>query len=108
MVLDIQQERQRAHALADLLPSEKLRAIRKLLEVIDDDDDEALTGEDRRALRASREYIRRGGGRAWLDDGADSRREARVAKKILFEPDLPAEIRAINRRGRRQNPFLGV
>jgi hypothetical protein len=62
MALDLQQERQQAHALLDLLPAAKLGAVRSLLEVmIDDDEDEELTDEDRRALRASDEYFRKGG-----------------------------------------------
>ncbi|MBI3469957.1 MAG: hypothetical protein HY013_01205 [Candidatus Solibacter usitatus] len=62
MALDLQQERQQAHALLDLLPPAKLGAVRSLLEVmIDDDDEEELTEEDRRALRASDEYFRNGG-----------------------------------------------
>ena len=62
MALDLQQERQQAHALLDLLPPAKLGAVRSLLEVmIDDDEEEELTEEDRRALRASDEYFRNGG-----------------------------------------------
>ncbi len=63
MALDLQQERQQAHALLDLLPAEKLGAVRNLLEVMieADGDEEELTEEDRRALRASDEYFRNGG-----------------------------------------------
>ena len=62
MPLDLQQERQQAHALLDLLPPAKLGAVRSLLEVmIDDDEEEELTEEDRRALRASDEYFSNGG-----------------------------------------------
>jgi hypothetical protein len=62
LALDLQQERQQAHALLDLLPPAKLGAVRSLLEVmIDDDEEEELTEEDRRALRASDEYFRNGG-----------------------------------------------
>lgn len=53
--------RQQAHALLDLLSEEKLNAVRGLLEVIVDEDEEELTEEDRRALRASSEYFRSGG-----------------------------------------------
>ena len=53
MALDLQQERQQAHALLDLLPPAKLGAVRSLLEVmIDDQDDEELTEEDRAAIQA--------------------------------------------------------
>lgn len=62
MALDLQEERNQAHALLDLLPPAKLGAVRSLLEVmIDDGDEEELTEEDRRALRASDEYFRNGG-----------------------------------------------
>jgi hypothetical protein len=64
MALDLQQERELAHALIDLLPPAKLGAVRSLLEVMVDDDDkdeEELTEEDRRALRASDAYFRNGG-----------------------------------------------
>jgi len=61
MALDLQQERQQAHALLDLLPPAKLGAVRSLLEVMIDDEEEELTDEDRRALRASDEYFRNGG-----------------------------------------------
>jgi hypothetical protein len=62
MELTLSQERQQAHALIDLLPPSKLGAVRNLLEVmVDDDDDEELTAEDRAAIQASREYFRQGG-----------------------------------------------
>lgn len=62
MALDLQQERQQAHALLDLLAPAKLGAVRSLLEVmVDGEEDEELTEEDRRALRASDEYFRSGG-----------------------------------------------
>ena len=62
MALDIQMERQQAHALLDQLPPAKLEAVRSLLEVmVDDDGEEDLTEEDRRTLRASEDYFRNGG-----------------------------------------------
>ncbi len=61
MAIDLQQERQQAHALLDLLPPAKLGAVRSLLEVMIDDEEEELTDEDRRALRASDEFFRNGG-----------------------------------------------
>lgn len=62
MALDIQRERQQAHALLDQLPPAKLEAVRTLLEVmVDDDEEEDLTEDDRRALRASDDYFRKGG-----------------------------------------------
>ena len=63
MALDLQRERQQAHALLDLLPPAKLGAVLSLLAVMVDDDEDAdeLTEEDRRALRASDEYFRNAG-----------------------------------------------
>lgn len=61
MALDLQQEREQAHALLDLLPPVKLGVVRSLLEVMIDEDDEELTEEDIRALRASDERLRNGG-----------------------------------------------
>ena len=60
--MDLQQERSQVHSLVDQLTPAKLEAVRNLLAVmIDNEDDEELTDEDRRALRASREYFRNGG-----------------------------------------------
>jgi hypothetical protein len=62
MELTLSQEREQAHALIDLLPPAKLGAVRNLLEVmVDDDDEEELTAEDRVAIQASLEYFRQGG-----------------------------------------------
>jgi hypothetical protein len=62
VTLDLQKERERAHALLDLLPPAKLGAVRTLLEVmVAGDEDEELTEADRRALRASDAYFRGGG-----------------------------------------------
>jgi hypothetical protein len=61
MSLDLQQERQRAHALLNLLPPAKLGAVRSLLEVMIDEDEEELTDDDKRAIEASREYFKNGG-----------------------------------------------
>ena len=46
------QERRQAHALLDLLPPAKLGAVRGLLEVMVDEDDEELTEADRTAIQA--------------------------------------------------------
>ena len=51
MTLDRQQELKQAHALLDQLPPAKLGTVRSLLEVmVDGDEDEELTDEDRRAI----------------------------------------------------------
>ena len=51
---------QRAHQLLDQLGPGQLAVVVPLLEVMVRDEDE-LSEEDRRALRASREYFRNGG-----------------------------------------------
>lgn len=70
MALDLQQERQRAHALLDLLPPVKLGVVRSLLEVmIDDDDDSDLyTEENIRRLRESQAYFAAGGQGASMEE----------------------------------------
>ncbi|MBY0505465.1 MAG: hypothetical protein K2X03_16245 [Bryobacteraceae bacterium] len=49
MAVDLQQELKQAHALLDQLPLAKVGAVRSLLEVMVDDDEE-LTEEDRLAI----------------------------------------------------------
>lgn len=62
MALDLQQNRQQAHALLDRLPAAKLNAVRSLLQVmIDDDNDEELTEEDRAAIQAGLDSLERHG-----------------------------------------------
>ena len=62
MALDLQQERQQAHALLDLLPPAKLGAVRSLLEVMtDEDDEEELTAEDRAAIQAGLDSLEKHG-----------------------------------------------
>lgn len=60
MAVDFQQQRVQVHSIVDLLPPAKLEAVQRLLETLvrDEDDEEELTEEDRRALRASDEYFR--------------------------------------------------
>jgi hypothetical protein len=62
MALDLQQERQQAHVLLDLLPPAKLGAVRSLLEVMIDDDDDELTDEDRAAIQAGLASLDKNGG----------------------------------------------
>ncbi len=58
MSLDLQQERQQAHALLDQLPPAKLGAVRSLLEVMvdDDDDSDLYTEENIRRFRESQAH----------------------------------------------------
>jgi len=52
-------DRQQAHQLLDELGPAQFDAVAQLLAVMTgEDDDEELTGEDRRAVAASREYFR--------------------------------------------------
>ncbi len=52
-------DRQHAHQLLDQLGPGQFDAVAKLLEVMTrEEDDEELTGEDRRAIAASRDYFR--------------------------------------------------
>jgi hypothetical protein len=62
MALDLQQERQQAHALIDLLPPAKLGAIRNLLEVMIDEEDEELTEQDHAAIQAGLDSLDKAGG----------------------------------------------
>jgi len=69
MALDLQQERQQAHALLDLLPPAKLGAVRSLLEVMVDDDE--LTEADRTAIQAGLDSLDSNGGIPMEDVLAD-------------------------------------
>jgi ethanolamine utilization microcompartment shell protein EutL len=65
---NLNQERQQAHALLDMLPAEKLNAVRSLLEVMVDPvsralanapvDDEPVTEEEERAVAEAREWLK--------------------------------------------------
>lgn len=65
---NLNQERQQAHALLDMLPAEKLNAVRSLLEVMVDPvsralanapiDDEPITEEEERAIAEAREWLK--------------------------------------------------
>jgi hypothetical protein len=50
MALDIDEERQQAHALLDLLPPAKLEAVRNLLEVFLDEDSDTLSPAEAKAI----------------------------------------------------------
>jgi hypothetical protein len=62
MAFDFQNERRRAHALLDRLPPSKLGAVRTLMEVMVDEDDEELTEEDRAAIQAGLDSLDKRGG----------------------------------------------
>jgi hypothetical protein len=65
---NLNQEREQAHALLDMLPAEKLNAVRSLLEVMVDPvsralanapvDDEPITEEEERAIAQAREWLK--------------------------------------------------
>jgi hypothetical protein len=64
MSLDLQQELQQAHALLDRLPPAKLGAVRSLLEVMidDEDQDDPVTDEDRCRFREGKAWFAQRGG----------------------------------------------
>ena len=63
MALDSKTERLQVHALLDLLPPVKLGAVRNLLELmIDVEDDDELTVDDRAAIRAGLASLDKNGG----------------------------------------------
>ena len=82
MALDLQRERQQAHALLDLLPPAKLGAVRSLLEVMIQDDDEPVTEEDSRRFHE---------GQAWFTqrDGKGIPMEDVLADFGLKPEDFP-------------------
>ncbi|MGP8244176.1 MAG: hypothetical protein ACLQVN_06620 [Bryobacteraceae bacterium] len=65
---NLNQEREQAHALLDMLPAEKLNAVRSLLEAMVDPvsralanapiDDEPVTEEEERAIAEAREWLK--------------------------------------------------
>jgi hypothetical protein len=88
MALDLQQERQQAHALLDLLPPAKLGAVRSLLEVmIEDDDDDELTEEDRVAIQAGLDSLDKNGGFPMADVLADFGLSMTEFEKLAAAPD---------------------
>jgi hypothetical protein len=52
-------DKQHAYELLDQLGPGQLAAVVRLLEAIVHDEDDTLTGEDRKAVTASREYFRK-------------------------------------------------
>lgn len=89
MALDLQQERQQAHALLDLLPPAKLGAVRSLLEVMLDEDDgeEELTEEDRAAIQAGLDSLEKHGTVSMEEVLADFGLTMADFEKMAHEPD---------------------
>lgn len=61
METNVQQDLQQAHALLDLLPPANVVAVRGLLEVMVDEDDEELTEEERADIKAGIDSLDQGG-----------------------------------------------
>jgi len=60
---NLNREREQAHALLDLLPPAKLGAVRSLLEVmVDEDDGDELSEDDRAAIQAGIDSLDKNGG----------------------------------------------
>ncbi len=97
MASDLTQERQQAQALLERLSAEKLRAVRSLLEVIVDDEEEELTDEvtlsnaplddepetdaERAAVAQARASLKNNGGKGVPHDEAD----APVGTRVIGE-----------------------
>jgi hypothetical protein len=88
MALDLQQELKQAHALLDLLPPAKLGAVRTLLEVmVDDDEEEALTEADRRAIQVGLDSLEKHGTVSMEEVLADFGLSMADFEKMADEPD---------------------
>jgi hypothetical protein len=61
MESNVNQERQQAHALLDMLPAEQLNAVRSLLEVMvhpaSREEDEEISAEEEQAVARSKEWF---------------------------------------------------
>ena len=89
MSLNLQQEREQVHAMLDRLPPAKLGAVRSLLEVMidDDEDDEELTEEDRVAIQAGLDSLNKNGGIPMEDVLADFGLTMADFKKMADAPE---------------------
>lgn len=58
MALELQQQRQQAHELIDLLPATKLAAIRNLLEIFLEEDNDTLSPAEAKAIAEAEEWSR--------------------------------------------------
>ena len=91
MILDVQNERQQAHTLLDLLPPAKLGAVRSLLEVMVEDDDDELTEKERAAIQAGLDSLDSNGGVPMEDVLADLGLTITAFEKMAAAPDLGAK-----------------
>lgn len=83
-----QEDRQQAHALLDLLPPAKLGAVRSLLAVmVDDDEDEELTEADRAAIQAGLDSLEKHGTVPMEEVLADFGLTMADFEKTVVEPD---------------------
>ena len=88
MALEIQQERSQAHALLDLLTPAKLGAVRNLLEVmIDDDEDCVLTEADRNAIQVGLDSLDKHGPVSMEEVLADFGLNMADFEKMTADPD---------------------
>ncbi len=89
---NLNQEREQAHALLDLLPPAKLGAVRSLLEVmVDEDDDGELTEEDRAAIQAGLDSLDKNGGIPMEEILADFGLSVADFEKMAAVPDPVAK-----------------
>ncbi len=90
MALDLHRERQQAHALLDLLAPAKLGVVRSLLEVmVDDDDGDELTEEDRAAIQVGLASLDKNGGVPMEDVLADFGLTMADFEQMAATPDPP-------------------
>ena len=89
MTLDLQQELEQAHALLNRLPPAKVGAVRSLLAVMvdEDDDDDELTEEDRAAIQAGVDSLKKNGGSSMEDVLADFGLTMAEFEKLVDEPE---------------------
>ena len=88
MALDLQQELKQAHALLDQLPPAKLGAVRTLLEVmVDDDEEEEVTEADRRAIQVGLDSLEKHGTVSMEEVLADFGLTMADFEKMADEPD---------------------
>ena len=91
MESNLNQERRQAHALLDMLPAAKLGAVRSLLEVMIEDDDEEVSEEDRAAIQAGLDSLDRNGGVPMEDVLADFGLTIAEFEKLAAAPDPGAK-----------------